>query len=100
MNEAIIDWLLEGDVSIQYQTRRDLLDQVIPGLRRRISTEGWDDRMGDALAVLLDKRRSDGRWAVQAPHPGQTHFTMEETRSSSRWNTLIALRVLKEYPTP
>jgi hypothetical protein len=57
----------------------------------------WDERMGDALAVLWDKRRPDGRWPLQAAHPGQTHFAMEEPRQPSRWNTLLALRVLRAY---
>ena len=57
----------------------------------------WDERMEDAIEVLLKKRRPDGRWALQAAHPGQVHFKMEETRKPSRWNTLLALRVLKAY---
>jgi len=55
----------------------------------------YDPRMQDALEILIKKRRSDGSWPVQAKHPGQTHFDMEETGASSRWNTLRALRVLK-----
>ena len=57
----------------------------------------WDDRMQDAVAVLLSKRRPDGRWPSQAAHPGQVHFTMEKPGGPSRWNTLRALRVLKAY---
>jgi hypothetical protein len=40
----VIRWLLEGDVSIQYQTQRDLLKsepEVLDRLRKRIATEGW-----------------------------------------------------------
>jgi hypothetical protein len=58
----------------------------------------YDPRMQDALDVLQSKRRSDGRWPVQAKHPGQTHFDMEKTGGPSRWNTLRALRVLRHYP--
>jgi hypothetical protein len=54
-----------------------------------------DSRMIDAVEVLLKKRCSNGTWPLQAKHPGQTHFDMEETGSPSRWNTLRALRVLK-----
>lgn len=57
----------------------------------------WDDRMSDALEVLLAKRKPDGRWRAEAAHPGATHFTMEEARQPGRWNTLLALRVLKCY---
>lgn len=57
----------------------------------------WDDRMAEARGVVVEKRRSDGRWPLQAAWPGEVHFKMEEGRKPSRWNTLIALRVLKAY---
>jgi hypothetical protein len=57
----------------------------------------WDDRMSDAIEVLLGKRRSDGRWPLQAKIPGKVHFDMEKAGQPSRWNTLRALRVLKLY---
>ena len=57
----------------------------------------YDPRMQDALDVLVHKRRKDHTWPVQAKHPGQTHFEMEVTGGPSRWNTLRALRVLKQY---
>lgn len=40
--------------------------------------------MSDALEVLLKKRRRDGRWPVQAPHPGRTHFEMEKPGKPSQ----------------
>jgi len=58
---------------------------------------GYDPRMQDALDVLLEKRRKDGTWPVQAKHAGQVHFDMEQTGEPSRWNTLRALRVLKHF---
>lgn len=57
----------------------------------------YDERMQDALDVLVKKKRKDGTWPVQAKHPGQTHFDMEQIGRPSRWNTLRALRVLKKY---
>ncbi len=57
----------------------------------------YDSRMDDALDVLVNKRRPDGTWPVQAKHPGQIHFEMEKTGGPSRWNTLRALRVLKAF---
>ena len=57
----------------------------------------YDPRMADAVEVLRQKQRSDGRWPVQNKHPGQTHFDMESGRQPSRWNTLRALRVLRRY---
>ena len=63
----------------------------------RLAGAPWDDRMSDAMDVLLEKRRPDGKWPVQAAHAGQVHFTMENAGGPSRWNTLMALRVLKAY---
>ena len=39
--EEIINWLLQGDVAIKYQTNRDLKDTDRPDLRKRIASEGW-----------------------------------------------------------
>lgn len=56
-----------------------------------------DPRLQEALEVLRAKRRADGRWPLQARHPGQTHFEMERVGQPSRWNTLRALRVLRHF---
>jgi hypothetical protein len=47
--------------------------------------------------VLLAKRKADGRWLAEAAHPGAVHLVMETPRMAGRWNTLMALRVLKRY---
>lgn len=57
----------------------------------------YNVRMQDALDILISKRNKDGIWKVQAKHPGQVHFDMEQTGKPSRWNTLRALRVLNYY---
>lgn len=57
----------------------------------------YDSRMDDAIEILLKKRRSNGTWPLQAKHPGQSHFDMEEPKKPSRWNTLRALRVMKHF---
>ena len=57
----------------------------------------YDPRMQDALDILMQKRRKDNKWPVQAKHPGQTHFEMEKTGGPSRWNTLRAMRVLQQF---
>ncbi len=57
----------------------------------------WDGRMSDAIEALLKKRRSDGRWPLQAKIPGKVHFEMETAGQPSRWNTLRASRVLQKY---
>jgi hypothetical protein len=57
----------------------------------------FDVRMQDAIDIVWKKRKSDQTWPVQAKHSGLTHFDMEKTGQSSRWNTLRALRVLKKF---
>jgi hypothetical protein len=54
----------------------------------------YDDRMKDALDIILKKRRKNGRWVVSHKYAGLTHFDMERGGTDSRWNTLRALRVL------
>ena len=56
-----------------------------------------DHRLIPAIEVLVKKRKSDKRWSLQAKHPGQVHFEMEQAGKPSRWNTLRALRVLKHF---
>ncbi|MCB9244843.1 MAG: hypothetical protein H6606_00305 [Flavobacteriales bacterium] len=57
----------------------------------------WDDRMSDALDLILNKRNENGTWNMQAAHPGEVHFVMERAGQPSRINTLRALRVLERY---
>jgi hypothetical protein len=53
-----------------------------------------DERLSDAVEVLLDARRKDGRWRTYSPYPGRQWFTLEEP-GPSRWTTARALIVLK-----
>jgi hypothetical protein len=43
-DKSLIEWLLDADVSIQYQVYRDLLKADRPDLKERISKEGWGAR--------------------------------------------------------
>ena len=63
----------------------------------RFAGAAYDDRLCEALEVLVRKRRPDGRWPLQAKHAGHTHFDMEPAGQASRWNTLRALRVLEYF---
>ena len=69
--DQIINWLLEGDVAIQFQTNRDLLDDNNTQLRERIASEGWG-------AQFLSFRREDGHWgrAFYQPKWTSTHYTL------------------------
>ncbi len=72
MNEnELIQWLLQGDVSIQYQTHRDLLGLSKPELRARIATEGWG-------AKFLSFRKPEGHWGQGFYQPKwiSSHYTL------------------------
>ena len=58
---------------------------------------GYDERMRDAIDILLKKQRKDKTWPLQQKHSGLTHFDMEKTGEPGRWNTLRALRVLGHF---
>ena len=74
--QQILDWLLEGDVSIQYQVYRDLLGKQRPDLQKKIAYEGWGKQ-------LLSKRRSDGQWGERFYQPKwtSTHYTLLDLRN-------------------
>lgn len=55
-----------------------------------------DKRLREAYALLNSHRLSDGRWPLQNRHPGKVFFNMESVGQPSRWNTLRALRVLRD----
>lgn len=58
----------------------------------------YDERMQEALEIVVKKRRDDGKWLLPASYPGSAvHFEMEEPGKESRWNTLRALRVLDYF---
>ncbi len=54
-----------------------------------------DSRAQDAIDLLRERRRADGRWPVQQKYTGKVFFEMEQIGGPSRWNTLRALRVLR-----
>jgi hypothetical protein len=54
-----------------------------------------DERLGDAISLLKEKRRADGRWRLEHRYRGQVFFEMERLGTPSRWNTLRAMRVLR-----
>jgi hypothetical protein len=57
-----------------------------------------DERMGEAIDLVVQKRGEDGRWCLENPHPEQLELGMDEAAGQpSRWNTLRALRVLDWY---
>jgi len=74
--QDVLDWLLEGDVAIQYQVRRDLLGDDDTGLRERIASEGWGRQ-------YLQLRHPDGSWGRGFYQPKWTssHYTLLDLRT-------------------
>lgn len=54
-----------------------------------------DPRAEEAIGLLYERRRSDGRWPIGPRYSGEVFFRMEEGRQPGRWNTLRALRVIR-----
>ena len=72
----LIDWLLAGDVSIQYQVHRDLFNSNKRQLRDQISTEGWGAR-------FLQKQNREGHWGRGFYQPKwiSTHYTVLDLKN-------------------
>lgn len=74
--QEILDWLLKGDISIQYQVYRDLLNEEKTELQNRISVEGWGEK-------YLSVRKKDGHWGLGFYQPKwiSSHYTLLELRN-------------------
>jgi frataxin-like iron-binding protein CyaY len=57
----------------------------------------YDDRMDEAIKIIINKKNKDGLWNLPANHPGQMHFDMKKPGEPSHWITLRALRVLRHF---
>ena len=57
-----------------------------------------DDRLSEAIEILIKRRHQNGRWPLNLLHPEYIPLKMEtEVGHASRWNTLRALRVVRWY---
>ncbi len=75
-DQEIINWLLSGDVSIQYQVYRDLLSTHRQDLQNRITSEGWGTE-------FMARRFPDGHWGLKFYQPKwtSTHYTLLDLRN-------------------
>jgi len=55
-----------------------------------------DERLSDAVQLLLQKRQKDGAWILESAPIGRMQANIEAKSKPSKWVTLIALRVLKQ----
>lgn len=57
-----------------------------------------DERVAEAIDLVVSKRDGDGWWPLETQYPGQMPVEMDEGEGRpSRWITLCALRVLNWY---
>ena len=73
--QQIIDWLLQGDIAIQYQVYRDLLGKDKKQLQKKIANQGWGKQ-------FLSCRHSNGHWGDRFYQPKwiSTHYTLLDLR--------------------
>jgi hypothetical protein len=77
----VVEWLLDSDPAIRWQTMRDLTDASdddVAAERARIESEGWGAR-------LLALQREDGHWDVRAPD-------FDSTAAEQWWQSLPSYR--------
>ncbi len=74
--DQLIEWLLEGDVSLQYQTLKDLKGEIHPEIQKRISEEGWGKQ-------FIKNRNKDGHWghSFYQPKWTSTHYVLLDLRN-------------------
>ncbi len=75
-DKQITDWLLSGDVSIQYQVYRDLLGKNRNDLRQQIEYNGWGKK-------FLSQRKAGGHWGrgFYQPKWTSTHYTLLDLKN-------------------
>ncbi len=54
-----------------------------------------DERLNDAIEILLRKRQNNGTWILESAPIGRMQTNIEAKGKPSKWITLIALRILK-----
>ena len=77
--KEIISWLLSGDVSIQYQTKRDLMETTpveIEKLQIQIAVTGW------GKSFLSKRNNQTEQWGDgwYSPKWISTHYTLLDLR--------------------
>jgi hypothetical protein len=58
-----------------------------------------DERMQDAIDILISKQDDQGRWKLENTFNGRFQVNIEQKGEPSKWITLNALRVLKRFMT-
>ncbi|MFX0132777.1 MAG: nitrogen fixation protein NifH [Candidatus Hodarchaeota archaeon] len=83
-------WLRLG-FPLMYQT--DILE--ILDILTRLDVK--DERMQDAIDIIVSKQNNQGRWILENTFNGRFITNIETKGKPSKWITLNAVRVLKKY---
>jgi hypothetical protein len=83
-------WLKFG-FPLMYQT--DALE--ILGILTQLGYK--DERMQEAIDVVISKQDNKGRWLLENTFNGRYQVNIEQKGKPSKWITLHALRVLKQW---
>ncbi len=93
-----------GEVITRSQTGTDWTQRarawwhydVLRGLITCVIAASHLERLDEAITLVRTKQQPDGRWLLDAEHPGTMLVTLDAgVGQPSRWNTLRALRVLR-----
>jgi hypothetical protein len=83
-------WLRYG-FPLMYQT--DALE--ILGFLTKLDYH--DERMQEAIDILISKQNTNGRWSLENTFNGRYQVHIEKKDTHSKWITLRAIQVLKKY---
>jgi hypothetical protein len=83
-------WLRFG-FPLMYQT--DVLE--ILGILTRLGCK--DERMQEAVDLVVSKQDEQGRWKLESTFNGRFQTSIEQKGDSSKWVTLNALQALKKF---
>jgi len=56
-----------------------------------------DERMRDAINIVISKQNKDGKWVLERTFNGRFQVDIERKNKPSKWITFNALKVLKRY---
>jgi hypothetical protein len=94
MMDSTVQWLLEGDPAIRWQTLRDLAGapaRRVTTERNKIATEGWGAR-------LLEIQDPQGSWGRRTASGG---LSVDEGLYSTRWtSTTYTMLLLRDFSLP
>lgn len=87
---AMPQWL---EFSFPYMYNTDLLE--ILGIMAKLGVK--DERLQDAIDVVVSKQDAHGRWNMDFTFNGRMLASIEKKGEPSKWVTLNALKVMKAY---